>query len=152
MKQIMKVSLIGCSLALAAGLSSLWWPDRSTESPGAAETAPARLQWRVGQSQQYDFELDSAMQMSADQSIRIRMNGGLELRTLDVSPEAAWVGFRLPEVKLEIGGQSNAATNRALGAPFRVKFASGGMPEAFEFPPEVTAENREILEGHDGAE
>ena len=151
MKPVGKFLLIGCATLLAVAFIVLWWPGQSNDESAAAPNTPARLQWRVGSSQQYDVRVDSSMQMiassvSAAQNIRVRMNAVLDMRTLEASPEVAWVGLQLSSTQLQVAGKSDPETNRALGVPFRVRFASGGMPEAFEFPAGVTAQHRIILE------
>jgi hypothetical protein len=139
-------------MLLFATLGVLWWSEQpNDESAAAPSSSPARLQWRVGSSQQYDVRVDSSMQMIAaaagvTQDIRVRMNAVLDLLTLEVNPGATWVGLRLSAATLQVAGDSDPETNRALGVPFRVRFASGGMPDAFEFPAGVTAQHRIILE------
>jgi HEAT repeat protein len=83
---------------------------------------------------------------SAAQAMRVRMRCVLDLLTLEASPKAALVGMRLSSVELQVAGNSDPETNRALAVPFRVRFASGGLPEKFEFPAGVTAQHRGMLE------
>jgi len=90
------------------------------------------------------------MQMQATakgaSSIRVHLQGLLDTLTLEADTEQAQVGMRLSSVQLKINDTMDAETNRALGAPFRVRFAANGMPLAFEFPAEVSLQNRSILE------
>lgn len=144
----------GAAIVAALG-ASLWWAERSgdssAESAALSQASLSSLQWHAGTTQQYDVRIDSAMRLDAAspgaaQSLRVAMNGVLDWVTLESGPEAAWVGLRLSTVTLQIGGNSDAETNRALTVPFRARFSTAGMPEAFEFPQGVTAQNRTILE------
>lgn len=153
MSTLGKRLLLGGAALVAASLSVLWWAERSTDEPSAAlrETSSVSLQWRVGSSQRYDVRVDSSMQISpsaanAAQNLNVRVNGTLDWLTLEAAPDTASVGLRLSLVELRVAGSSDEATNRALTAPFRVRFATTGLPEAFEFPADVSAENRLILE------
>lgn len=145
--------LLSCAGLLLASLGVLWLLGRSSdESAALAPNAPpVDLRWRVGSSQQYEVRTDSSMQIntagaSAAQSMRVRMHCVLDLLTLEAGPEAALVGMRLSSVELQIAGNSDADTNRALAVPFRVRYVSGGLPETFEFPAGVTAQHRSMLE------
>ncbi len=146
----------GGALLLLASLA-LWLllpsnPESTTPSRQAApqvNSSLVELQWHVGAAQQYRVQTDSSMQMNTNgtaKTLPVRMNCGLELRTLEANSGTALVGMQLSTVDLQIGGQTDPGTNQALSVPFRVRFASGGYPEAFEFPAGVTAQNREILE------
>lgn len=152
--------LASCAGLLLASLGVLWLLGRSSSESAALpaklaapppNAPPVDLQWRVGSSQQYEVQTNSSMQIntagaSAAQSMRVRMNCLLDLLTLEASPEAALVGMRLSSVELQIAGNSDADTNRALAVPFRVRYVSGGLPETFEFPAGVTAQHRSMLE------
>jgi len=152
--------LPSCAALLLASLGVLWLLGRSSDESAALpprsaalppNAPPVDLRWRAGSSQQYQVRTDSSMQIntsgaSAAQSMRVRMNCVLELLTLEAGPEAAWVGMRLSSVELQIAGNSDADTSRALAVPFRVRFVSGGLPETFEFPAGVTAQHRSMLE------
>lgn len=79
-------------------------------------------------------------------SMRVGLQGLLHMQTLESDAGQALVGMRLSSVRLDINGTIDAETNRALGVPFRVRFAVGGMPLKFEFPAGVSQQNRSILE------
>jgi HEAT repeat protein len=152
MKPIDKRVLLGAAALLAVSLSALWWSGRSSEESAAVSPSSlSRLQWRAGSAQQYDVRIDSAMHIGAPgagaaQNLRVAMTGVLDWVTLESGPESAWVGLRLSAVTLRVAGNSDPEANRALTAPFRARFSAAGMPEAFEFPAGVTAQNRTILE------
>jgi HEAT repeat protein len=152
MKPFDKRVLLGAAALLAVSLSALWWSGRSSEESAAVSpSSQARLQWRTGSAQQYDVRIDSAMRIdapgaSAAQSLRVAMTSVLDWVTLESGPESTWVGLRLSAVTLQVAGNSDPETNRALAVPFRARFSAAGMPEAFEFPAGVTAQNRTILE------
>jgi len=152
--------LLGCAGLLLASLGALWLLWRSSDESAALPTKsaalppnapPLDLRWHVGSSQQYEVRTDSSMQIntagaSAAQSMRVRMHCVLDLLTLEASPEAALVGMRLSSVELQVAGNSDPETNRALTVPFRVRYVAGGLPETFEFPAGVTAQHRGMLE------
>lgn len=145
--------LLSCAGLLLASLGVLWLLGRSSDESAALSpnAPPVDLRWRVGSSQQYEVRTDSSMQIntagaSAAQSMRVRMHCVLDLATLEAGPDAALVGMRLSSVELQIAGNSDADTNRALAVPFRVRYVSGGLPETFEFPAGVTAQHRSMLE------
>jgi HEAT repeat protein len=152
--------LLGCATLLLASSGVLWWLGRSSnESPAPIPRSaalppnapPVDLQWRVGSSQQYQVRTDSSFRINtaaggAAQAMRVRMHCVLDMLTLEAGPEAALVGMRLSSIELQVGGNSDPDTNRALAVPFRVRFVSGGLPEAFEFPAGVTAQHRAMLE------
>ena len=152
--------LPSCAALLLASLGALWLLGRSSDESAALPTKsaallpnapPVDLRWRVGSSQQYEVRTDSSLQIntagaSAAQPMRVRMRCVLDLLTLETGPEGALVGMQLSSVELRIAGNSDADTNRALAVPFRVRFASGGLPETFEFPAGITAQHRDMLE------
>jgi len=150
--------LFGSAAALLLIVSVALWllrpsnPESTTPSRQATphvNSSPVVLQWHVGTAQHYRVQTDSSMQMNTNgsaQTLPVRMNCGLELRTLEAGSGTALVGMQLSSVDLQIGGQTDPGTNQALTVPFRIRFASGGYPDAFEFPAGVTAQNREILE------
>ena len=115
---------------------------------------PLVLRWREGSSQQYAVRTDSSFRMNttgagasqAGQSIGVQLEGILEFRTLEVGPSQVLVGMQLSSVALRISGVSDAATDQALGMPFRVRFNSSGLPSAFEFPAGLTQEHRDVIE------
>jgi len=113
------------------------------------EALPA-MQWHYRLAQQYQVLSDSSMQMqTAPQgasTIDVHLLGQLDTLTLEVASDEALVGMRLSWVELKINDMMNADTNRALEVPFRVRFATNGMPLAFEFPAGVDQQNRLILE------
>ena len=90
------------------------------------------------------------MQMQATgqgaSSVRVHLLGQLDTLALQTPGNEAVVGMRLSSVELKINDTVDADTNRALGTPFRVRFAANGMPLAFEFPAGVDQQNRSILE------
>ena len=120
----------------------------TTVGPDVGETA---LQWRVGQAQQYELQLESSFLMtlpgaSSGQAMNLRMDGVLDFRTLKVDAAGADVGMRFESLSLAIDGASDAEVNRALESPFRVRFDLNGRPLAFEFPATLAQEHRDILE------
>lgn len=146
MKPVAKIALLGCTAVLITTIS-IWWSGYSSdESATELPIIPSALQWRVGTSQQYDVRVDSTMQMSDAEDIRVLMSGILDMQTLEVNAETALVGLRLSSAELDISHQTVAETNRALSTPFRVRFLASGMPDSFEFAATVSAENRLILE------
>jgi len=140
---------------LVAAVVAFSWrlrsPDDSLVAERAALSQRAGLQWRPGTAQQYDLAIDSAMHIvatraNAAQDIGVHMRCLLDALTLQADRDAIWVGIRLETVELRVAGKTDAATNAALTAPFRVRFTAAGMPEAFEFPAGLSSENRLILE------
>jgi len=155
---MMKRWLLPVVLALGAVILLAEWytsstdnaPTEATHPAAQADSAPLAMQWRDGIAQQYRLLSESSMQMQATtqgaSSISVRMQGQLDTLTLEAANDEAVVGMRFSSVELRINDTVDAATNRALGAPFRVRFAANGMPFAFEFPAEVNQQNRSILE------
>lgn len=146
---------------LVALLLAVWYSDSRDNtlavtgqaealSSDGADSAPHTMPWRSGVAQRYQLLSDSTMQMQASaqgaSSIRVYMQGLLDTLTLQTDNDATVLGMRLSSAELKINDTMDAATNRALGAPFRVRFADNGMPLAFEFPAEVNQQNRSILE------
>lgn len=139
------------------GLLAVWLPgitDKDTPVPTepvvSADQAALSIQWQPGVSQYYRVLSDSTMQMqgaSGAMTMRVHLQGLLDTLTLETDADQALVGMQLSSIRLEINGTTDAETNRALEAPFRVRFAGNGMPLAFEFPAEVSQQNRSILEG-----
>ena len=138
-------------------LLALWYstsmnkqPQVTTQPVTPVESAPVTMQWLVGVAQQYQVLSESSMQMQATvpgaSSIHVRILGQLDTLTLEADNDEALVGMQLSSVELTINNTMDAATNRALGVPFRVRFAANGMPLAFEFPAEVNQQNRSIME------
>lgn len=123
--------------------------QRGGASQQFAGPAPG-LQWRAGSSQRYKVNTDSSFRMgsasSTEQFIQVRLDGTLEVLSLEAGAAGALVGMRLSSVQLYASGATDAANNRALTTPFRVRFAADGVPTAFEFPADVTAEHRDVLE------
>jgi HEAT repeat protein len=153
--------LLPGGLALLVAVPAVVWlfkPSHDVQPAGPAIAAapqqnasPLEVMWRVGSVQHYQVETDSSMQFSSagggtGQALRVKLNSALATMTLKADPEEALVGMRLPSVDLQIGGQSDPEANQALTSPFRVRFRKSGMPQAFEFPEGVTAQNRSILE------
>ncbi len=79
-------------------------------------------------------------------TISVQLQGRLDTLTLGTDAGQALVGMRLSSAELKINGAMDAEINRALAAPFRARFAASGLPLAFEFPAEVSQQNRSILE------
>jgi hypothetical protein len=122
-----------------------------TIQPAApAESALLDLQWNYGIAQRYQLLSDSSMQLQATKqgasSIHVQLQGLLDTLALETGSDEAVIGMRLSSVELKINDTVDADTNRSLGVPFRVRFATNGMPLAFEFPAEVNNQNRSILE------
>jgi len=150
--------LFSAALALVAVVLIAEWYSSSTEkAPAVAPqpaapvaSAPLAMQWLSGVAQRYRVLSDSSMQMQGTaqgaSSIRVNLLGELDTLTLKTDNDEALVGMRLSSVELKINNTVDADTNRALGAPFRVYFATNGMPLTFEFPAEVNQQNRSILE------
>lgn len=144
--------LLGPLVVLLAGaaLGLLAWNDDGRTAPTATDVALA-LQWSEGASQKYDVVLDSSFEMgthtsSSTPSLRVRVAGVLEIRTLATTPTEALVGMRLSPVDMRVNDTSDAETQRALELPFRVRFTRDGVPTAFEFLPALVTEHRELIE------
>ncbi len=144
-------------LLIGIVLLALWYPGSTdkdpqlaTEAVDTADSAPVTMQWRYGVAQRYQVLSESSMQMQATtqgaSSIRVSMRCQLDSLTLETGTDQSVVGMRLSSVELNINDAVDAATNRALSEPFRVRFAANGMPLAFEFPAGVNRQNRSILE------
>lgn len=153
--------LLPTALALLAViLAAEWYSSNTVKSPSVTSqteefsTAMANnvstMPWQNGIAQRYHVLSDSSLQMQAAtqgaSSIRVQMQALLDTLTLKVDKDTAVLGMRLSSVELKINDTVDAATNHALGTPFRVHFAASGMPFAFEFPAEVNQQNRSILE------
>ena len=111
----------------------------------------AGLSWREGSAQAYDVKLDSSFVMalpgaSAGQPINVSLEAVMEFATLRVQPGAVVAGARLFPITLYINGVTDAEVNRDLARPFRVLFRPDGRPMALEFPAEISAEHRQIIE------
>ena len=154
----MKRCLLPAVLALGVAILLAEWyassrdkaPTVATQPAAPVDSAPLDIQWRDGVAQQYRVLAESSMQMQATtqgaSSISVYMQGLLDTLTLEAANDKAMVGMRFSSVELRINDTVDAATNLALGAPFRVRFAANGMPLVFEFPAEVNQQNRSILE------
>jgi len=150
--------LLPAALALVAVVLVAQWysastdktPAVATQSAAPADKTPVSIQWRYGVAQRYEVLSESSMQMQATvqgaSSIRVQLQGQLDTLTLEAGKAEAVVGMRFSSVELKINDTVDVETNRALAAPFRVRFATDGMPQAFEFPAEVNQQNRRILE------
>lgn len=145
--------LLGSALVLLGGLAATWFlvlPNE--ERPRPVQDGPLfALRWRAGTSQHYDFLVDASVALATLdrdelQPFRQRVEGVLEVRTLDCGPDGALVGMRLDPVELQVSGTSDPETNRALAAPFRVRFAPDGLPTGFEFSCALDALQRALLE------
>ncbi|MFO8153150.1 HEAT repeat domain-containing protein [Thioalkalivibrio sp.] len=146
------------AVALGVGVLLAVWFRGSVDKDVPVRTEPAKsteqatlsIQWHPGVSQRYRVLSESSMQMQGTGSamtMRVHLQGLLDTLTLESDTDQALVGMQLSSVRLEINGTTDAETNRALEVPFRVRFAVNGMPLAFEFPAEVSLQNRSILEG-----
>lgn len=153
-----KTVLGGLSIALVA-LVVIWLyqppakqatiPQKQIEQPELPHATD--LQWRVGYRQSYRVESSSSMQLNMDdsaapQSLTVELRADLEMQILSSNQDTALVGMQLSSVDLKISGSSDAATNRALSEPFRVRFNTNGYPKAFEFAAEISEKDRSILE------
>jgi len=150
--------LLPAALALVAVvLIAEWYSSSTDKAPAVAQQAvvpvdstPLVMQWLFGVAQSYRVLYDSSMQMQATaqgvSSIRVHLQGQLDTLTLKTNNDEAVVGMHLSSVDLKINNTVDADTDRALSVPFRVHFATNGMPLAFEFPAEVNKQNRSILE------
>ena len=150
--------LLPAVLVLVAGALLLEWysdstdkgPLLTTQPATPAYRAPLTMQWRYGVAQRYQVLFESSMQMQATvqgaSTIHVHMLGQLDTLVLETGNDRVVVGMRLSSAELKINDTEDASTNRALGVPFRVRFATNGMPLTFEFPAEVDQQNRSILE------
>jgi hypothetical protein len=141
----------------AAALAVVWFYGSTgvtTKHPPTAtapeDSLPLAIQWRTGVAQQYRLMSKSSMDMeavtSSRSSIDVQLHGLLDVLTLEVGHDEAMVGMRLSAVELMINGTVNTETSHELGAPLRVRFASDGMPVAFEFPAGTNNQTRKMLE------
>ena len=109
------------------------------------------LRWSEGRVQRYSVDIRSSMRLPSvaeaqAPSLDVGLVADLELATLEAGAGGALVGLQLSSVQLKIGPSEDLASDRSLDAPFRVRFVSGGVPSDFEFPSEVAADDRQILE------
>lgn len=154
MKPSARWLLAGGAAVLFAALATFWLLGRPGDGPSVPPAGgdPVRLQWRTGSAQQYDVRFDSQLRVNpgatgaAAPAVNVRLQGVLDVRALQAGSDEALVGLRLASVALQVAGKSDPATEQALAAPFRVRFASGGMPTAFEFAADTPAEQRAMLE------
>ena len=151
MNQTKGYLLGGIVLLLIALLVTLLLPGYSNDEPATvtSNTTPDELRWRVGASQQYQVKTDSTLIMNMSsgggQSMRVQLNAVLDMLTLAANTDTTLVGMQLSSVELQVGGKSDAESNRALVVPFRVHFESGGIPKSFEFPAGVSTQHRSML-------
>ncbi|UCB55522.1 MAG: HEAT repeat domain-containing protein [Thiotrichales bacterium] len=139
-------------------LVAIWFTGATDKAQEAASTTntpndsiPLFIQWHAGMAQQYRVLSESSMQMETTtaggaSSIRVQLQGLLNMLTLESDMDEVLVGFQLSSVELKINDVVDSDTNQALGIPFRVRFAGDGMPRAFEYPAELSTRNRSILE------
>lgn len=156
MKPAMNRLLLGTAVLVFAALGTLAFLERSSDETAAIhlDTTPLNLQWRVGVAQSYDVLIDSYFRMTTPgvgsagsaQTMTVRMGGVLEFQTLKVGPAETLVGMRFSSLEMLVSGVSDPETNRVLTLPFRVRFASSGLPMAFEFPGALTADLRGVIE------
>ncbi len=109
------------------------------------------LSWREGSAQTYDVTLDSSFMMSlpgagAGQSISVSLEAVMQFTTLRVEPGQVVAGIRLSPVTMYVNAVTDKDVNQDLARPFRVLFRPDGQPMAFEFPAEIAAEHRQVLE------
>lgn len=150
---------LAVGLAVLLGASFLLW--RSAEDPelksdaatGSATdtlTGGSSLAWREGHAQQYRVLVESdftmAMPGNASQAMSLQIAGILEQETLTINSAGVMVGMRFNEFALSIDGSSDPGVNSALQIQFRVLFNTNGQPMEFEFPADLAAEHRDILE------
>lgn len=111
---------------------------------------PLQMTWRNGNAQRYRISSNSSMQMQATvsgaSSIQVDMTALLDVLILDVNADEVLTGMQLADVELLINHIMDADVNAALATPFRVRFATSGMPLKFEFPEGVSEEHRSLLE------
>jgi hypothetical protein len=146
-------SILTSALVLFAGLLAfvlLFVGSNEVPSP-APEAHVSGLRWQAGCAQQYGFLIDSSVVMGThgaehpDAFVQT-VQGVLEMRTLEVDPEGATVGVRLSPVEFRVAGAADPATDRALSAPFRVRFTRAGQPVSFEFSEPLDATLRGLIE------
>ena len=150
---------LAVGLAVLLGASFLLW--RSAENPelesdaatGYATDTPtggSSLAWREGHAQQYRVLVESDFTMAlpgnASQAMSLQIAGTLEQETLTINSAGVMVGMRFNEFVLSIDGSSDPGVNSALQIQFRVLFSANGQPMEFEFPADLAAEHRDILE------
>lgn len=143
---------LGAALLLAAVV--LAWqggqrfaPQGST--PGAAGNAAAAgaLRWQVGTAQRYLLTLHSTLEAgAAGAPTVVRLQAGLNMRTLARGADGVRVGLQFDDVVLEVDGQRDAGRESALGTALRVHFTPEGMPRAFEFAAGLDTAQRTMLE------
>lgn len=143
--------ITGVAILLLVSMAVLWSNYSEQDAlQQANNTESSGFQWHVGASQQYQVRTDSILVLkmgnSDPQSMRVEMAALLDTMTLATDKESSVVGMQLSSIDFRLGGKPDQETIQSLAVPFRVRFVSGGVPEAFEFPPTVTAENRSILQ------
>jgi HEAT repeat protein len=146
---VLALLAVGGGLGLLALLGLLATQD-GEQTPARADAHRARaLQWRAGSTQSYAVALDSTVRMidgaPESQSIRVRLLGVLEFRTLQVDTAGVLVGMRLSSVESWVGEERRADMESAFGRPFRVRYTPAGLPTAFEFSRDVTTKHRGVL-------
>ena len=152
---LLLIAALGLGVIVLATIGLPGMADREQEAASSANTMddsiPLFIQWQAGMAQQYRVLSESTMQMEAAtaggaSSIHVQLQGLLNMLTLEADNDEVLVGFQLSSAELAINDVVDADTNRALGMPFRVRFATDGMPLAFEYPAEVSTRNRSMLE------
>ena len=145
--------LVGLSLTLVTALVVTWSFSRSPEPDTVAPLSRRfeGLRWRAGNAQRYSVWLDSAVRISnggvePPAPLVQTARGELEFRTLEAGPDEVTVGMRLFPIDLSIAGVSDSESNRVLASPFRVRFDAEGILLAFEFPGQLSAEHRALIE------
>ena len=121
-------------------------------TPAPEKTSSAgQITWRAGESLYYDVHMASSVRMqlapdSGAQSLPVKLTATLAVYALQSSHIETLVGMRLSNVTLELSGENDTHTAATLKAPFRVKYRSAGIPEAFEFAQATDAQARAMLE------
>lgn len=149
MKKV-SVYFVATTLLFSAVLVGLLLFSKNDADSAHQKAEFGLLHWQVGVSQHYKVSMDSSMafnsaQTGLAQDLSVKLDAGLQLFVLEADNENALAGIQLSNVSLSISGQSDPETNTALQQPFRVQFSFGGVPEKFEFPAELTLQERSIL-------
>lgn len=141
-------------VAVAIAIVGLCWlllQGRAGAPVTGATAAKDRLRWIEGNAQAYDIKLDSSFMMtlpgaSAGQAMNVSLEAVMQFTTLRIEPGQVVAGARLSPVTMSVNGVTDAGVNRGLAQPFRVLFRPDGETVGFEFPAEIEAEHRQIIE------
>ena len=146
------LALLAMALAVILTLGRCSDSSLAPASPDShSGVSPIQLQWRAGSSQRYTLVVESSFLMTmpgshAGQTMDLRIKGDLQYHTLQVDAAGVIAGMRFTSIDMSIDGAGDADVNRSLTSPFRVHFADNGLPLNFEFPAELVAGHREVLE------